>query len=48
MPTPGGIAGGLGLGLLGDHRLGRDQRAPDRRRVLQRVPHDLGRIDNVG
>src|SRR5437764_8371229 len=38
----------LRLGLLGYHRLGRDQETGDRRRVLQRVPHDFRRIDDAG
>src|SRR5260370_11881193 len=36
--------GRLLLGLLGDHRLGGDEETGDRRRVLQREPHDLGPI----
>jgi hypothetical protein len=35
----------LGLRLLGDHRLGGDQETRDRRGVLQRVAHHLGRVD---
>ena len=38
----------LRFGLLGYHRLGRDQETGDRRRVLQRVPHDFRRIDDAG
>src|SRR5207248_8739554 len=38
----------LGLRLLGDHRLGSDQQAGDRGRILQRDAHDLGRIDDAG
>ena len=33
--------------LLGNHRLGRDQQARDRRRVLQRRTHDLRRVDDA-
>src|SRR5215471_3001948 len=33
---------------LGDHRLGRQHEAGDRRRVLQRVLGDLGRVDDPG
>ena len=36
------------LRSVGDHRLGRDHEAGDRRRVLQRDPHDLRRIDDAG
>src|SRR5438874_209639 len=38
----------LRLGLLGHHGFGRDQQAGDRRRVLQRMPHDFRRIDDAG
>ena len=41
-------SGGLLLRLLGDHRLGGDEEAGDRRRVLQREAHDLGRVDDAG
>src|SRR5258706_104368 len=33
---------------LGDHRFGGDQQARDRGRILQRRPHDLGRVDDAG
>src|SRR5438309_1522555 len=36
------------LRRLGDHRLGSDQQAGDRGRILQRDAHDLGRIDDAG
>src|SRR5262249_37512211 len=36
---------GLLLGLFGHHRLGRDQQAGDGGGILQRHPHDLGRVD---
>src|SRR6516225_368068 len=36
------------LWLFGDHRLGRDQEARHRGRVLQCQPHYLGRIDDAG
>jgi len=36
------------LWLFGDHRLGRDQEARHRGRVLQGQPHYLGRIDDTG
>src|ERR1700738_5547973 len=32
---------------LGNHRLGGNEQTRDRRRVLQRGPHDLGRIDDA-
>src|ERR1017187_10162877 len=32
---------------LGDHRLGGDQEPGDRRRALDRTPHDLGRVDDA-
>src|ERR1017187_5290936 len=32
---------------LGDHRLGGDQQASDRRRALDRRTHDLGRVDDA-
>ena len=35
------------LRLLGHHRLGGDQQAGDRRRVLQRGAHHLGRVDHA-
>src|SRR5436190_2838976 len=43
-------AGGLVflLRLLGDQRLGGEHQARDRRRVLDRGAHDLGRIDHAG
>ena len=40
--------GGFLLRMLGDHRLGGDQQAGDRSRVLQRRAHDLGRVDDAG
>src|SRR3546814_9620903 len=36
------------LGRVGDHGLGRDQQARDRRGILQRRAHDLGRVDDAG
>ena len=49
MPPPPGIAGArLLLRHFGDHRLGGDEEAGDRGRVLQRGAHDLGRIDDAG
>ena len=49
MPPPPGIAGAeLLLRRLGDHRLGGDQQAGDRSRVLQGGAHDLGRVDDAG
>jgi len=44
----GGMAGGPWARASRRPSPGRDQRARDRRRVLQRMPHDLGRLDNVG
>jgi hypothetical protein len=38
----------LGLRPVAHHRLGGDQQPRDRGGVLQRYPHDLGRIDNPG
>src|ERR1700730_10563304 len=38
----------LGLRPIGDHGLGGDQQPGDRGGILQRDPHDLGRIDNPG
>src|SRR5438552_14756693 len=38
----------LGLRPVADHRLGGDQQPRDRGGVLQRYPHDLGRIDDPG
>jgi hypothetical protein len=35
------------LRALGHHRLGRDQQAGDRGRVLQGAAHDLGRVDHA-
>src|SRR5262249_31998116 len=35
------------LGLLRDQRLRREHEARDRRRVLQRGAHDLGRVDDA-
>src|SRR5436309_152435 len=32
---------------FGDHRLGGDEQARNRRSALQRLTHDLGRIDNA-
>ena len=46
MPPPG--RGLLRLGLLGDQGLGGQQQPGDRRRVLQRRAHDLGRVDDAG
>src|SRR5690625_2529847 len=47
--TPIGSAGALALrlGLLGDHRFGRDQQAGNRGCILKRVAHDLGRVDDA-
>jgi hypothetical protein len=43
------LGGGLeGRGDLGDQGLGGEQQARDRRRVLQRGAHDLGRVDDAG
>ena len=36
------------LGNLGDERFGGEQERRDRRRVLQRRAHDLGRVDDAG
>ncbi len=49
MPPPGicGI-GDVLLGLLGDHRLGRDEQARHGSGILQRDANDLHRIDNAG
>src|SRR5262249_39489493 len=33
---------------VGDHPLGGDQQSGDRGGILERYPHDLGRIDNPG
>ena len=38
----------LGLRSVGDHPLGGDQQSGDRGGILERYPHDLGRIDNPG
>jgi hypothetical protein len=35
------------LRRFGDHRIGRDHETRDRRRVLQRITRDLGRIEDV-
>jgi len=43
-----GGRGRLLLGLLGDQGLGGQQQGRHRRRVLQRGPHDLGRVDDAG
>ena len=50
MPPAAGMAGRrrLLLRLLGHHRLGGEQQARDRRGVLQRRAHDLGRVDDAG
>src|SRR5579883_3475445 len=40
--------GGFLFRLLGDHRLGGDEQAGDRRRILQRGADDLHRIDDAG
>ena len=49
MPPPPGIAGTRApSSAFGDHRLGGDEEAGDRGRVLQRRAHDLGRIDDAG
>ena len=36
------------LRMLGDHRLGGDEEAGDRSRVLEGRAHDLGRVDDAG
>ena len=44
--APASAGAGL-LRTLGDHRLGGDQQAGDRGRILQRAAHDLGRVDHA-
>src|ERR1051325_8583471 len=39
---------GFRLRLLRHHRLGGNEQAGDRSRVLQRMAHDLGRVDDAG
>ena len=46
-PPPPPIAGLVVLRQLGDHRVGRQHQARDRRRVLQREARHLGRIDDA-